>query len=277
MGKKTGISWTDHTFNPWWGCTKVSPACDSCYAETWANRTGHAVWGADAPRRFFGDKHWAEPLVWNQQAQAAGVRRKVFCASMADVMEDRRDLDEARARLWALILATPWLDWLLLTKRADCILELIPPEWVTNPPANAWFGVTAENQRMAEIRLASLRLFEANPLPWVSYEPALGPVDWTPWLDFVRWIIFGGESGAHPRKAEAQWATDTLVQCRSRGVIVVDGQSVSWTAFFNKQAGSLLAREWGCENKEGKLPAEWPLEFRVQEFPAAGNAWAVRV
>lgn len=256
MGKKTGISWTNHTFNPWWGCAKVSPACDSCYAETWAKRTGHDVWGSDSPRRFFGEKHWSEPLLWNKAAQVAGIRRKVFCASMADVFEVRLDLNPARERLWALIKATPWLDWLLLTKRADFILELIPLEWEHDPPSNAWFGVTAENERMAALRLGHLREFKANPLPWVSYEPALGPVDWNPYLDFVRWIIFGGESGASPRKSEARWAASTLIQCRSEGA-----------AFFNKQAGSLLAREWGCENKEGKIPDEWPAEYRVQEFP----------
>lgn len=265
MGKQTGISWTDHTFNPWWGCVKVSPACDNCYAETWAHRMGHEVWGKDAPRRFFGDKHWNEPLFWNKRAEAEGVRKKVFCASMADWAEDRRDLDPHRERLYKLIEATPYLDWLLLTKRADLILELIPLEWERNPPSNAWFGVTAENQRMADIRLAELRRFRANPMPWVSYEPALGGVDWTPYLDFIRWVIFGGESGSD-RKSEAQWALDTMRQCRSRGVF---GDGSPAVAFFNKQAGGILAREWGCQNKEGKDPSEWPEQYRVQEFPRA--------
>lgn len=257
MGKQTGISWTDHTFNPWWGCIKVSPACDSCYAETWAKRTGHNVWGKDAPRRFFGDRHWQEPLHWNDQAAKSGKRRKVFCASMADVFEKRDDLKESRERLWRLIEQTPSLDWLLLTKRPQNVAEMIPTSWFLDARANAWFGVTAENEEFARKRLTILRHIP-NALAWVSYEPALGPVDWTPYLDFVRWIIFGGESGAAPRKSEAQWASDTLSQCRAAGA-----------AFFNKQAGSLLARDWGCENKEGKDPAEWPIEFQVQEFPSA--------
>lgn len=255
MGKQTGISWTDHTFNPWWGCVKVSPACDSCYAETWAKRTGHEVWGKDAPRRFFGDKHWAEPLHWNQQAQTEGVRRKVFCASMADVFESRDELNDSRARLWTLIEKTPKLDWLLLTKRPHEIKQMIPIRWLANPPSNAWFGVTAENQDLAEKRLRVLRTIN-NPMPWVSYEPALGPVDWSPYLDFVKWIIFGGESGGAPRKSEEQWLADSMQQCQDAGI-----------AFFNKQAGSLLAREWGCEHREGKIPTEWPIAFRVQEFP----------
>src|ERR1051325_9210230 len=153
MGKTTGISWTDHTFNPWWGCVKVSPACDSCYAETWAHRTGHEVWGKDAPRRFFGDRHWQEPLHWNEQAAKDGQRRKVFCASMADVFERRDDLNESRSRLWKLIEATPLLDWLLLTKRPYNISLMIPVYWLQNPVPNAWFGVTAENEEYAQRRL----------------------------------------------------------------------------------------------------------------------------
>lgn len=257
MGKQTGISWTDHTFNPWWGCVKVSPACDSCYAETWAHRTGHEVWGKDAPRRFFGDKHWNEPVVWNRQAQAEGKRKKVFCASMADVFESREELSAPRARLWRLIEQTSWLDWLLLTKRPHNIKLMIPMTWLASPQPNAWFGVTAENKDLAAKRLASLRDVP-NVLPWVSYEPALGPVDWTPYLDFVKWIIFGGESGTTPRASLAQWAADSRDQCHAHNA-----------KFFFKQAGNVLAKEWRCESREGKNPEEWPDEFRVQQFPKA--------
>ncbi len=116
MAKNSQIEWTHHTFNPWWGCTKVSSACDNCYAELWAKRMGHQLWGTAAPRRFFGDKHWQEPLMWNEEAGLASRRERVFCASMADVFE-RSDLDAQRARLWQLIQSTPNLDWLLLTKR----------------------------------------------------------------------------------------------------------------------------------------------------------------
>src|ERR1700704_5109229 len=82
MAKNSHIEWTHHTFNPWWGCKKVSPACDNCYAELWAKRMGHQLWGTDAPRRFFGDAHWREPLKWNEEAGLAGHRERVFCASM---------------------------------------------------------------------------------------------------------------------------------------------------------------------------------------------------
>src|ERR1043166_1801812 len=134
MGKNSSIEWTDHTFNPWWGCVKVSPACAHCYAEAWAKRVGQAVWGAAATRRFFGQTHWREPLRWNAEAKREARRRRVFCASMADVFEPRKELDAERAKLWALIAATPWLDWLLLTKRPGSVGALVP--WTTAWPAN---------------------------------------------------------------------------------------------------------------------------------------------
>src|SRR5207253_8858666 len=107
----------EDSFNPWWGCSHVSSGCVHCYAEAWAKRTGHRVWGAHGQRRTFGEPHWAEPLAWNAAARRAGERRRVFCASMADVFEDHPALVAERAKLWALIRATPWLDWQLLTKR----------------------------------------------------------------------------------------------------------------------------------------------------------------
>jgi len=117
MGKDSKIEWTHHTFNPWWGCVKVSPGCEHCYAEAFAKRVGKKVWGAQSDRRFFGDPHWREPLKWHDEAVITGERRRVFCASMADVFEDRDELIPHRIRLFQLIANTPKLDWLLLTKR----------------------------------------------------------------------------------------------------------------------------------------------------------------
>ena len=103
MAKNSKIEWTDHTFNPWWGCTKISPGCDFCYAEAWAHRLGAVTWGAHAARRFLSDAHWKEPLRWNRDAAKAGQRRRVFCASMADVFENRPELAMWRDKLWELI------------------------------------------------------------------------------------------------------------------------------------------------------------------------------
>src|ERR1700719_3859010 len=144
MAQNSSIEWTDHTFHPWWGCSKVSPACDNCYAELWAKRMGQQVWGNAAPRRFFSDAHWNEPLTWNDDADAAGQRKRVFCASMADVFERRAELNPQRTRLWQLIEETPSLDWLLLTKRPQNIAKMVP--WDREWPTNLWRGTTVERR-----------------------------------------------------------------------------------------------------------------------------------
>ena len=123
MGKNSKIEWTHHTFNPWWGCTRVSAACVHCYAETWSKRLGKKLWGPKAPRRFLSDAYWMEPIKWNREAKQQGHRARVFCASMADVFEARSDLNASRERLWKLIEETPQLDWLLLTKRPETDIE----------------------------------------------------------------------------------------------------------------------------------------------------------
>src|ERR1700690_1736737 len=103
MGEHSDIEWTTHTFNPWWGCARVSPACEHCYAETLSNRFAKNIWGIHADRRFFGAARWGEPSKWNRKAAKAGERHRVFCGSMCDIFEDRRDLDVHRGRLWKLI------------------------------------------------------------------------------------------------------------------------------------------------------------------------------
>ncbi|MGD9798878.1 MAG: DUF5131 family protein [Acidimicrobiia bacterium] len=230
MGATTAIAWTDHTFNPWWGCTNVSPGCDHCYAETFAKRTGHDVWGKDGERRFFGDKHWAEPLRWDRQAAEAGVRRLVFCASMADVFEPRSDLDEERWRLWRLIVATPHLTWQLLTKRPEQVMRFVPIDWQGSWPAHVWIGTTVEDQERADLRIPRLLAIPA-PVRFLSCEPLLGPVSLaaaTPAavVDGIGWVIAGGESGPGHRPLDvdhARWLRD---QCKSEGI-----------PFFFKQHG----------------------------------------
>ncbi len=198
MGKDSSISWTNHTFNPWWGCAKVSEACNICYAKIDAHRRGHDVWGKNAERRFFGDTHWAEPLKWNRDAASAGIRSRVFCASMADVFEDRPDLVIHRERLWRLIADTPWLDWLLLTKRPENVLKMVP--WGNDWPTNVWLGATVENQKCADERMPHLVKCPAK-VRFMSSEPLLGPLDLSSWIkpgmpSPIHLIIAGGESGA---------------------------------------------------------------------------------
>ena len=231
MGKNSSIEWTHHTFNPWWGCVKVSPACQNCYAEAFANRLGKAVWGANAPRRFFRENHWLEPLKWNARAKTDGERKRVFCASMADVFEARPDLDVERAKLWKLIEATPWLDWLLLTKRPENVVPMVP--WPEPWPRNVWIGTTVDNDEWADERLPHLARVPAVRR-FLSCEPLLGPLDLRRWLrpeDPARypidWVIVGGESGPKSRPMLPMWAEDLRDACVSARV-----------PFFFKQ--------WGC-------------------------------
>jgi protein gp37 len=218
MAKATGIEWTDHTFNPWWGCTKVSPGCDHCYAEAWARRVGSSVWGHHEPRRFFGDAHWREPHSWNAEAAAKGSRHRVFCASMADVFEDRRDLDQPRERLWKLIADTPHLDWQLLTKRPHAVLRLAP--WRRDWPVNVWLGTTVEDQERATLRIPFLVKIPARTR-FLSCEPLIGPVDLSTLVSSTRdvnWIIAGGESGSGARPMEPAWVRGLRDFARKRQI-----------------------------------------------------------
>lgn len=220
MAQNSSIEWTDHTFNPWWGCSKVSPACDNCYAELWAKRMGHQVWGSAADRRFFSDAHWEEPLAWNSDAKLSRRRKRVFCASMADVFERRAELNAQRLRLWELIEQTPWLDWLLLTKRPQNVESMVP--WNKRWPANVWLGTTVENQVFSEKRLPFLLKHPAT-VRFLSCEPLLGALDLSSWfrrkgLHPIDWVIAGGESGPGSRPMHPDWATNILHQCKKAKV-----------------------------------------------------------
>jgi len=223
MGKHTVIAWTNHTFNPWWGCTRVSPACTSCYAATWARRVGQDIWGDNKARRFFGEKHWREPLEWNSSALERGARERVFCASMGDVFEARDDLVEHRIRLWKLIKETPSLDWLLLTKRVENVAAMVP--WKRRWPTNIWLGTTIEDQEMADLRMPQLVRLPAR-VRFVSCEPLLGEVTLKRWLNRTNWVIVGGETGAKARPMEIAWARSLRDECKKAN-----------TPFFFKQWG----------------------------------------
>src|SRR5690606_27810700 len=138
------IAWTDYTFNPWLGCTKVSAGCDNCYAETLArNRMGLRIWGQDAERRPTSAAYWKKPVRWNKDAKEAGERRRVFCGSMCDWAEKNPVAERIRPKLWDLIRETPWLDWMMLTKRPGRIARCLPPDWGEGWP-HVWLGTSVE-------------------------------------------------------------------------------------------------------------------------------------
>lgn len=252
MSENSKIEWTDHTFNPWWGCQKVSPGCDNCYAEALDKRTGGAHWGSGAERRRTSEKNWNLPRRWNDEAGKSGGRRpRVFCASMADVF-DNAVPEEWRVDLWKLIYDTPNLDWLVLTKRIGNAREMLPLGIFRGSPLpNLWLGISVVNQEEANRDIGKLLAIPAR-VRFLSMEPLLGPVSLMSTLLNLDWVIVGGESGPGARPMHPAWARSLRDQCIA-----------TRTPFFFKQWG-----EWGLERYNGKpMRCFMPdlTEYRAQE------------
>jgi protein gp37 len=227
------ISWTDHSFAPWFGCTRVSPACDHCYAEHWTvGRFKKAEWGAHARRVRSAPSTWEKPRSWQRAAAREGKPLFIFCSELSDVF-DNRALDEWRLDLWSLIRETPNLIWLLLSKRPQNFRKMLPADWASGYP-NAWLGVTAENQSEANRRLPILRR-TPGVRRFVSAEPLLESVNFSRWLDSVDWVITGCESlpGKRAgRHCDVDWVRALRDQCLASDSafwlkqLVVDGRVV---------------------------------------------------
>lgn len=263
MGDATGISWADSTFNPWVGCSKVSPGCAHCYAENWAIRYADgAVWGDDGVRRRTSAALWKKPLAWERDHEAfeaeTGHRRRVFCASLADVFEDRRELDPWRHDLFRLIEGTPNLDWLVLTKRPD-----IARVWLLySDHPNLWLGTSIENSRFTwradylRRTNAAVRFISAEPLLGSLFEDARSPRLAPPTreesghvrapldLTGIDWVIVGGESGAKSvaRSVNPEWVREirdaVLAVCGACDYAADELCSDPRPAFHFKQWGS---------------------------------------
>jgi protein gp37 len=266
VGENSKIEWTDHTFNPWVGCTKVGPGCDHCYAESWAKRTGAAgLWSGE--RRRTSAANWRAPLKWSRDATAHGTRPRVFCASLADVFDN--EVPPAwRADLFALIRETPNLDWLLLTKRIGNASEMMMQSGLLKPLDNVWLGATIVNQLEADRDIPKLLETPAR-VRFLSMEPLLEPIKFDrrhvhcPDHDFdggfclqdcgawrrVDWVIVGGESGGGARPMLDTWALEVRHQCLDAGV-----------PFFFKQGS---AANWSAY----KDPSTFPEALIVREFP----------
>lgn len=218
MAENSKIEWTTHSWNPWRGCTKVSPGCTNCYADTMSKRNPKTlgVWGPKGNRVVAAESAWREPLKWDRLAKEAGERHRVFCASLADVFEDWQGpmlnsagqelqhehmgnageppammtMQDVRNRLFSLIDATPNLDWLLLTKRPENIAKMMPPYFPggyiaeagrmnqEGPRPNLWLGVSVENQAAADERIPELLKIPAA-IRFLSVEPLLGPIEFS--------------------------------------------------------------------------------------------------
>lgn len=308
MAEATEIAWADSTFNPWIGCTKISPACDHCYAERDFDLRRHVVqWGAGQARKRTSDDNWKKPGKWNakpffqcevcglrtdnpMRAQCKGphrsqhmwkpARRRVFCASLADVFDNEVPA-EWRADLMQLIVSTPNLDWLLLTKRIGNAERLIAEagdlidygdgwqslwgqgEW----PRNVWLGSTICNQTEADRDIPKL-LATPAAVRFVSIEPMLGPIDlWnmttadgakynalSEWMipgtdpleRRIGWVIVGGESGPHARPSHPNWFRSMRDQCAAAGVAYLHKQNGEWAPGENveKRTGVVQTATW---------------------------------
>jgi protein gp37 len=226
MGENTKIEWVNHTFNAWIGCTRISDACDNCYAAAMSHRRGWASFETGAPRHRTTQAYWRQPLLWNHKAQARGIRAKVFGPSLADPF-DAEVSDAWRRDYLDLIEQTPWLDYILLTKRPQVAAKFFAQRKV---PDNVWPGITAETQKMLALRAPPI-LSIAAKVHVVSAEPLLGPLDLSPWLPRPRqagtsrdrahsltWVVAGGESGPKARPSHPDWFRALREQCAVAGV-----------------------------------------------------------
>lgn len=279
MGEGSKIQWTDHTFNPWIGCSHVHEGCRNCYAEAqnYFRRWNGGVWGPGTTRKVTSASNWREPLRWAREAAAAGERRKVFCASLADVLDPEAPAP-AQIALWDLIRKTAevvvdgyddgppmrgGLDWLLLTKRPER-WDLIPAD----VRGLVWFGTSIADQKTTDLwtrRLQRARGFRklflsAEPLVGRSVLPlycgecgALETCDHRRQLD---WVIVGGESGGGARPCDASWIRLIVQQCQAAKIPV-----------FVKQLGAKPRGVFGEITGKGGVPEEWPEDLRVREFP----------
>jgi protein gp37 len=245
MAEQTKIEWADSTFNPWIGCTKISPACDNCYAENLMDiRLKRVQWGAGNPRRLTSSANWNKPLQWNAKrfmecgdcgwrGEAAAeiiscghcgafplqdARRRVFCASLADVF-DNEVQEQWKYDLWRLIHKTPHLDWLLLTKRIGIARQPEVYRYLSWP-SNVWLGITVVNQEEADRDIPKLLQVPAA-VRFLSIEPMLGPVD----------LVRGGWSFlnalAPPPQRQQRWLAERCGLGNLRRRIRREGQALA--------------------------------------------------
>jgi len=265
MANKTGIEWTDSTWNPWIGCTRVSAECDNCYALNAMTRYGH---DAAAVKR---TKTWSDPLRWNSEAARLERRRKVFACSWSDWFH--ADADQWREDAWMVVRCCQNLDFLILTKRPERIIECLPDDWPSmyfgyrnGGYLNAWLGVTVGHSDTLE------RIDELVRVPaavrFVSCEPLLERISLGRWLwpdcpgtdadceagrcdrsrPLLDWVIIGCESGPRRRPCDLDWVLELVEQCRQAGVPV-------------------FVKQLSVNGRVSKDPAEWPEWARVRQFP----------
>jgi protein gp37 len=301
MGANSKIEWTDHTWNPWIGCTKVSPGCAHCYAEGESKRRGWAQWGKGKERHRTSANYWKQPLAWNAKAEVRikkdERRRRVFCASLADWLDDEVPIEWFIDLLY-LIDQTPNLDWLLLTKRPENFEPRMQEAlsalghcggWIDGfAPENVWIGTSVEDQKRADERIPLLLGIPAK-IRFLSCEPLLAQVTLT-MLHYdgitnvnalegrhgviqpmrgecakVDWVIVGGESGPGARPCNVEWIRGIVAQCKAASTPVFVKQLGANIRVLNKAFGFIDTVK--LHDRKGGDPSEWPADLRLREFP----------
>ncbi|MBB4066794.1 phage Gp37/Gp68 family protein [Gellertiella hungarica] len=270
MAENSAISWTTHTWNPWMGCTKVSPACDGCYAEALMDkRYGKVQWG-NAPRVRTGAHTWNDPFRWQRKAEKDGTRPFVFCASLADIFDNQVD-PQWRSDAFEVMRKTQRLIYLLLTKRPQNIVKLA--EAAGGLPINAALGTTVEDQKRANLNLSWLvsARIGAKPLfTFGSFEPLLGPVIVPSGL-MPDWVITGGETdqGGHKsRPTHPDWFRSLRDQALAAGVPFHHKQNGEWVPLQAKDG------EWPTDEGNfcridhdgNRSPSGWPMQKVGKKF-----------
>ncbi|KUZ78256.1 phage Gp37/Gp68 family protein [Burkholderia ubonensis] len=311
MSENTNIEWCDASWNPWEGCQKVGPGCDHCYAESRNARFSGGIainWGPGAPRRRTSPTNWRKPIAWNArpflECRACGwrgdrtanvngmaacpeiqcasldvalARRRVFCASLADVFDNAAP-PTWRAELFELIMRTPNLDWLLLTKRIGNVAQMLREIGVDRLPDNVWLGATIVNQAEADRDIPKLLEVPAR-VRFLSMEPLLGPVDLCRAhiaqvkLPRVDWVIVGGESGHGARPMHPNWARSLRDQCAAAGVAFNFKQHGEWAPGSGDFGAGRF--EAAAVARNGRVA---PGGHRAENYPAGAascDGWAM--
>lgn len=282
MAENSHISWTDHTFNPWIGCTNVGPGCDHCYAENLATKRLGVEWGPGKPRRRTRPANWDKVLTWHRQADAFKAERGrypfVFAASLADIFDNEVE-DGWRADFFRLVKETPKLQWLIVTKRIGNVAKMVPADWGTGYP-NVTLLITVVNQAEADRDIPKLVAMPAARRG-LSIEPMLGPIDLSDWLAVDRitlqgrphwtertgevakldWVITGGESkqlpGARPLvEIKAEWIREIARQCAAADV----------PHHF---------KQWGHSIPVDQTASDYPAAIPVKDHFGKPGAWRV--
>lgn len=272
MAETSAIEWCDATVNFWWGCTKVSPGCDHCYAETLNAFRGTGEWGPGAPRRkikgavsLLHTLNRRSPLTFFSEH---GRLMRVFMQSMSDVFDNEVD-DAWRLELFLEAKEARWVNIIMLTKRGANVLKMIPTAWHGNWPRHIGLMFSITNQREANRDIPRLiDLKQRLGLPWIglSLEPLLGRVRLKrEWLDHIDWVIVGGESGKDARPMHPEWLDDIKNACTLRSY------PRRPVPFLFKQWG-----EWVPADVARKLPGVKNLRtYPLLELPRDDNAFSV--